>query len=675
MNVALGRSGVLLALLSCLVGIGVIGVGLARGRPGVLRHGRIYGLLAFAGALAATAAMEHALITHDFRISFVAQNNSRETPLLYDVTGMWSALSGSILLWGLILTGYVAAMVHRFRRRASDALVAWATLVTYAVSAFFFALMAGPANPFAVVSGPVPADGAGPNPLLQDRVLVAFHPPLLYLGLVGFTVPFAFAIASLVTGRMGEGWLIETRRWTLFAWGCLSVGVVLGAWWSYQVLGWGGFWAWDPVENAALLPWLCATAYLHSVIVQERRGILRVWNVSLLVATFCLTILATFLTRSGVIESVHSFTESNLGLPLISLFAAACAAGIGLIGWRGERLRRAGGVESPLSREGAFLLNNLAFAAFAAVVLAGTVFPLFVQAFSGQQVAVGAPYFDALATPIGITLLFLMALAPALPWRRARLETVRSRVFIPAWLATLVVVVCVALGIRGLSELATYWLGAAAAGSALQSIGHSVVAARRSGRSLLGALTGRSSGGMVVHLGVVAIAIAMASATTYGHRGQVTLRPGQSTHFDGHELRYLGTKTVVTPAETSLEALVVVDGRSKLDPAVSRFGLDTTAVGTPSIDSSLRDDVYLTLVTPPTTPKGAAVIGVIVQPLIMWLWIGGALIGLGALLAGVPRRRKGRLLASQPASSDVRGRAERAPALAPASATSPVEAS
>jgi cytochrome c-type biogenesis protein CcmF len=223
------------------------------------------------------------------------------------------------------------------------------------VSTFFFGLMLGPANPFRLVSGIAPSDGPGPNPLLQDHPLVAFHPPMLYLGYVGFTIPFAFAIAALATGRLGEGWLIETRRWTLFAWGFLTVGIVLGAWWSYEVLGWGGYWAWDPVENASFLPWLTGTAYLHSVMVQERRGMLRVWNLSLLIATFSLTILGTFLTRSGVLDSVHAFSESGIGPAILGFFALIVLVGIGLIGWRGDKLRSPGTIDSPISREGAFL--------------------------------------------------------------------------------------------------------------------------------------------------------------------------------------------------------------------------------------------------------------------------------------------------------------------------------
>jgi cytochrome c-type biogenesis protein CcmF len=293
-----GTAGVALGLAGAVLGMLTIAMGIRRDRVDLRRAGLQYVWLALAGAVIAAVAMESALVTHDFSLKFVAENHSRSTPLFYTVASMWAALEGSIILWTLVLSGYAVAVVHRFRSQRDDALVAWAVLALLGVTTFFFALMLGPANPFKTVS-PVPLDGPGPNPLLQNHPLMAIHPPFLYLGYVGFTVPFAFAVAALVTGRLDEGWLTITRRWTVLAWGALSVGIVLGAWWSYEVLGWGGFWAWDPVENASFLPWLTGTAYIHSVMVQERRGMLRVWNLSLLLATFSLTILGTFLTRSG----------------------------------------------------------------------------------------------------------------------------------------------------------------------------------------------------------------------------------------------------------------------------------------------------------------------------------------------------------------------------------------
>ncbi|HEY5025616.1 MAG TPA: heme lyase CcmF/NrfE family subunit [Acidimicrobiales bacterium] len=640
MNAALGHSGVLLSLAASVMGVVVIAYGLARSRPALARTGRIYAALVLLGAIVATVAMERALITHDFSLAFVAANNSRSTPLLYTITGMWSALAGSILLWGLILAGYIAAMVWRFRRQGADPLVAWATLVTLVVAAFFFGLMAGPADPFRTVAGAVPANGLGPNVLLQDNALVAFHPPILYLGFVGFTIPFAFAIASLITGRIGEGWQLATRRWTLFAWAFLTVGIVLGAWWSYQVLGWGGFWAWDPVENASFLPWLCATAYLHSVLVQERRGLLRVWNLSLVIATFSLTILGTFLTRSGVIASVHAFSDSDIGPLLLGFFGVVMATGVGLIAWRGDRLRSPGGIDSVLSREGAFLVNNLLFVAFAFVVLLGTVFPLLYEAFRGQQVTVGAPYFNAMTLPIGLALLLLMSIGPALPWRKTTTSTLRDRLAVPAWVGAIVIVACVAGGVRGLGPLVAFGLGGFAAAANVRQLVLSARGAHRSGAGVWRGLVGRANGGMVVHLGVVVIAVALAAATSFGHRSEVTLRPGQVASSDGHRITFEGLTQIRTPARTATEAIVLVDGRGPLLPALSQFGANTEEVGTPAIDSSLEDDVYLTVDALPVKANGPVTIGVTVQPLVVWLWGGGLLLVLGSALAAVPGKRR-----------------------------------
>jgi cytochrome c-type biogenesis protein CcmF len=650
-NGTLGHIGVLLGFAAALVGIVVLLVGLVRRRPGSLRAGRIYAPLILLGGIVAVVAMQRALITHDFSLTYVADNNSRSTPLLYSITGMWSALAGSILLWGIILGMYVTAMVWRFRRRADDQMVAWATLVMYVVCAFFFGLMLGPADPFTHVIGAIPTNGLGPNVLLQDNPLVLFHPPMLYLGLVGFTVPFAFAVASLVTGRVDEDWQGETRRWTLFAWTFLTVGIVLGAWWSYQVLGWGGFWAWDPVENASLMPWLVGTAYLHSVMVQQRRGLLRVWNLSLVIATFSLTILGTFLTRSGVIQSVHAFSASTIGPLLLGFFGLVLAVGVGLIAWRGDRLRSPGGIDSPLSREGAFLANNLLFVLFAFVVLLGTVFPLLYEAVnSGAQVAVGAPYFNRLIVPIGLGLLFLMAVAPALPWRKSSAEVMRARLAVPAAIGVLVVVGCVIGGITGIEPLLAFGLGAFAAASAGRALVLSVRGAWRSARgagasparaTLAGwrGFVGRANGGMVVHIGVVLIAVGLAAATAFGQRGTLVLAHGETGTFAGHTVEFVGTRVVRTPSQLSQQALLRVDGGSVFTPAISQFGTGTQAVGTPAIDSSVTSDVYLTINSIPTK-AGAWTFGVVVQPLVMWLWAGGVLIVVGSILSAVPGRRR-----------------------------------
>jgi cytochrome c-type biogenesis protein CcmF len=650
-NGALGHTGVLLGLVAALVGIAVIATGLARGRASTMRSGQFYAPLILLGGVIAVGAMEHALITHDFSLTFVADNNSTYTPLLYTITGLWSALAGSILLWAVILAGYATAMVWRFRRRATEPLVAWATLVVYVVAAFFFALMLGPADPFRHVIGPIPKTGLGPNVLLQDNPLDAIHPPLLYLGMVGFTLPFAFAIASLITGRLDEDWQSETRRWTLFSWAFLTVGILMGAWWSYQVLGWGGFWAWDPVENAALLPWLVGTAYLHSVMVQQRRGLLRIWNLSLVIATFSLTILGTFFTRSGVLQSVHSFSASSIGPILLGFFGLVVVVGVGLIAWRGDRLHSPGGIDSPVSREGAFLVNNLLFVGFAFVVLLGTVFPLFYEALhQNAQVAVGAPYFNRMFIPVGLGLLFLMAVAPALPWRKTTVEVMRRRLAVPAAVGVVVVVCCVLGGIHGVEPLLAFGLGAFAAASATRALVLSTrgvwrgsrAAGAGPARALLSAwrgLVGRANGGMVVHIGVVLIAVGLAAAGAFRHQQELVLARGESGTVAGHTIQFVGTSSISSPSHSELRAALRVDGGGVFYPAISEFGANTQAVGSPAIDSSLRDDVYLTIANIPS--KGTSwTFLVVVQPLVVWMWIGGGLVAVGSVLSAVPGRRR-----------------------------------
>ncbi|CAN5155164.1 heme lyase CcmF/NrfE family subunit [soil metagenome] len=614
-----------------------LGYGLARRRPNLLRVGHNYAWLVLAGALLAFVFMERALITRDFSLEYVARNGSSRTPAVFNFATLWAALEGSIILWSLVLSGDIAVTARNFRDRLTDPLVGWALLTMLAVATFFFGLMLDAANPFTTLANP-PLDGPGPNPLLQNHVLMAFHPPMLYLGYVGFTVPFAFAVAALATGRLGEGWLVETRRWTLFAWGFLTVGIILGAWWSYEVLGWGGYWAWDPVENASFLPWLTGTAYLHSVMVQERRGMLRAWNLSLLCATFSLTILGTFLTRSGVLDSVHAFTESPIGPLLLGFFGVVVAVTIGLIAWRGDRLRSPGRIDSPLSREGAFLANNLVFAAFAFVVLLGTVWPLVVESLNGSQISIGVPFFDFWAQPIGLTLLFLMAVAPVLPWRKASSETLGQRLHWPAWAGTAGLVLAVALGGRGLTPLLTFGLGGFAAGAAVRQI---ALATRRQGwRGFMG----RTNGGMVVHLGVILIAVAVAASGSYSTEAEARLSPGESATVGGHTVTYLGSRTETRSEKIVVSARVQIDGGPVYEPALNTFITSEErssgqAIGTPSVRTGITGDVFLSLLTPPDAGD-TVTLRVVIQPLIVWLWIGGGVMAFGTVLAAWPGRRR-----------------------------------
>ena len=635
MNVVLGDLGVLIAFVASLFGVVTLAAGLWEDRPAVRRTARWYAYLALAGSLLAVFAMERALITRDFDVEYVSQVGSHRTPALYNIAAMWSSLEGSILLWHVILAGFLVATVVKFRRQLDDKLVGWALLTIFVVSTFFAFLMLAPADPF--VQSTLPPDfidGPGPNPLLQNHPLMVIHPPMLYLGYVGFTVPFAFAIAALATGRLGEGWLVATRRWTLIAWGFLTAGVILGAWWSYEVLGWGGYWAWDPVENASFLPWLTGTAFIHSVMVQERRGMLRVWNLSLLCATFALTILGTFLTRSGVLDSVHAFSDSLIGPLLLGFFALIVIVACTLIAWRGDELRSPGRIDSPVSREGAFLVNNLLFGAFAFVVLLGTVFPLVLESVTSDRVRVGEPFFNTMARPIGLALLFLMAVAPVLPWRKASRETLAQRLHWPAWIGVGCVLVAILLGARGTSALLAFGLGGFAAGSAGRQV---ALATRRQGWR---GLVGRTNGGMVVHLGVVAIAFALAASQSFAHESTVSLRVGDTATVAGHTFELVGLRQEETSRASVSTAEVLIDGEQVFEPAISEFPNAGQAIGTPSVQTSLRQDIYLSLGPGTDFEDGVITLRVIVAPLVVWLWIGGLMMFVGTFLAAFPGRRR-----------------------------------
>jgi len=620
-NAALGNAGLLVMLV---------------GNRRAIRQGPTFAWVILAGAVLAVVMMQRALFTRDFSIDFIQQVGSTTTPWLYNLAAMWSALEGSILLWVIVLAGFTAAVARRFRDRSDDELVGWALVVMYVVCAFFALVSFGPASPFARGEA-VPLDfvGPGPNPLLQNHILVMFHPPILYLGYVGFTVPFAFAIAALITGRVGEGWLLETRRWALFSWGFLTIGILLGAWWSYEVLGWSGVWAWDPVENASLLPWLTGTAYIHSVLVQQRRGMLRVWNLSLLVATFSLTILGTFITRSGIVNSVHAFAAGEVDGYLLGFFALVVLVSLGLIGWRGDRLRSPGQIDSPVSREGAFLANNVVFAVFAFIVLLGTVFPLLVEVIQDRQTVVGAPYFDRLSMPIGLVLLFLMAVAPVLPWRKASTELLRDRLFWPAWCGAAALAIAVLTGADGWAPLVAFALGGFAAGAAGRQI---ALATRRQGWR---GLVGRANGGMFVHLGVILIAVALAASNSYTHSATLVLEQGEEVSWAGHTFELVEVVDELDERVDVARANVLVDRTKIYGPAVTTYLLQGMVVPTPSVRTGFAKDVYLTIDgnSPPPAGSTEVTLRVFVKPLILWMWVGGAIMAIGTVLSAVPSAR------------------------------------
>ena len=629
----LGRAILLAGFLAAFFGAFAAAIGARRNDPRTLRLVPRFVALASFMALAAFAVMEWAMITRDFSLLYVQKVGSSATPALYNFAAVWSALEGSILMWVLVLAGYVAAAMWWMRKRLNEPLVGWAMAVLLIALAYFFLLSYGPANPF-VIGPPGVTDGPGPNPLLQNHLLVMFHPPILYLGYVGMTVPFAFAIAALIAGKVEDGWLHLTRRWTVTAWGFLTFGIALGGWWSYEVLGWSGVWAWDPVENASLLPWITGTAYIHSVMVQERRGLLRVWNVSLLIATFSLTILGTFLTRSGVLNSVHAFSESDIGPWLLAMFVVIVAVSLVLVYLRGDQLRASGAIDNVFSREGAFLVNNVLFAVFAFVVLLGTVFPLVIEALQQRQIVVGEPFFDRLTIPIGLTMLFIMAVAPVLPWRQDGREVMSQRLLVPALVGLAALVLSLVVGASGVAPLLAFALGGFAAGSALRHLVRAVRVQRLRG------FVGRANGGMIVHLGVILICVALAASNSFTRSQEVDLVTGQVATFAGHTFELIDVVEVRDARSTTVKALVSVDGGKAYSPSITKYTRIGMNVGTPSVRTSFTHDVYLTLEPPVRQDSGQARIKVFVKPLILWLWVGTFVMAFGTLLAVLPTRRR-----------------------------------
>jgi cytochrome c-type biogenesis protein CcmF len=488
------------------------------------------------------------------------------------------------------------------------------------------------------------------------------HPPLLYLGYVGLVVPFAYAVAALVTGDTGRGWLLAVRRWTLVAWIFLTVGIVLGAWWSYAVLGWGGYWAWDPVENASLLPWLTATALLHSAMVQERRATLRVWNVCLAVAGFVLVLVGTFLTRSGVVDSVHAFSRSSLGALLLGFLAAVLGTVAVLLVWRADRLGPDGTLHARLSRETVFLGNNVLLVGLAFTVLLGTLFPVFAQLADGSQVSVGPPYFNQMAVPIALTVLLLMAVGPVVSWGGDSVPSLARRLATPAAVAVALVAVLVLLGVHGTAALAAFGLAGFVLATSVQLVAQGVRVVRRATgrswpRSLLeaGRRRRRLHGGLIVHVGVALAAVAIAASSSFATATEQRVSVGQQVQAAGWTARLESVERGRTAQEMRVVAHLTLaeSGRERgtAAPALRTFPAHGITVASPAVRSTLVGDVYLT-VTEVGEGGGWALLRIAVNPLVSWIWIAGGVMALGALLAGWPGRRPARQRAAMPGSPE-----------------------
>ncbi len=647
--VLLGNFALSLALGLAAYGALASVIGQRRGPVQLLESARTTAFSLLVVVAGANAVMLAAILGNDFSVRYVAENSSLETPTFFKVLSLWSAHEGSLLLWNLVLALYIAAVAFRFRHRRPETFP-WAMAVMFTVAIFYLVLVIGPSQAFAQVDA-TPQDGRGPLPLLQNHWLMAVHPPLLYLGYIGFTVPFAFAMASLITGTTSDWWINLTRRWTLAAWSFLTVGLLLGALWSYGVLGWGGYWAWDPVENVALLPWLVGTVFLHSSIVQERRGMLKVFNLSLAIGAFALTTFGTFLTRGNIIASVHAFTRSLVGPLYLGFLVLVLAIGFGMIAARSWRLRSSGRFDSAISREAAFLGNNWALLAIAFVVLLGTIFPLVVEALTARQVTVGGPYFNQTSVPPFLVLLLLMGIGPLLPWRRGALSQLQERLIPGAIAGTLTVVGLTALGLRRPVAIAALGLAAFVFAGNASALARSLTSlARASGRPWHSALPGafgrnrRLHGGLIVHLGVAVATVAI-TASSFAQQSEVTLGRGQQASFAGFAIRYEGLHPIPQPQRMVLEADVAVtrDGRrvGRMTPALNLYPAASEPIGSPSIRYGIVQDLYASVLG--FDERGQrATFRFFLNPGVTWLWAGGLLMGLGSLCALWPARRRAR---------------------------------
>jgi cytochrome c-type biogenesis protein CcmF len=622
--------------------------------------------LQLAAMLGADAVLMTAILTHDFTFRTVAISSARDVPFGYLVTSFWSTQAGSLMLWATVLAVYGAIVVATNRRRNGE-LMPWVIAVMSGTAVFFDALVLVAARPFQ--TQPAVADGAGMTPSLQNPYMIA-HPPTLYLGFVGLIVPFAFCIAALASGRVDARWIVATRRWTLWSWGCLGVGMLLGAHWAYEEIGWGGYWGWDAVENAALIPWLVATAFLHSVMVQEKKGMLKVWNAVLVCAAYLLALFGTFLTRSGAVSSVHAFARSEVG-PWFSVFIPfVLVASLSLIIWRLPLLRSGNRIESLVSREATFLFNNVLLVGIAFAVLWGTSLPLVTEAIQGSRTTVGPPFFEFFVRVFGLPLLLLMGTGPVVAWRRASLSSLRRSFGIPFLIAVVIGLILVALGFGsspvGLAGLCTC---AFVAITILDEFRRGASARRALSRDswpvAIGALFRRNRrryGGYIVHLAIVLLVFGIVGVGAYGAAGGGTVAPGQSINVRNYRLDFVGVQRTRGANYTQTGAVFRVfrNGKPAGLATPARRLYDGTNLGdNTSTEASVRadlkrgGDLFVRLDT--FDSNGRVKVQVLLNPAIDLIWIAGIVFLLGTATAAWPDARESRRLARRYAEAAVPG--------------------
>ena len=647
----LGRAALFVCLALTLYAT-VAGVVAARERRRRLAVSAQNALIAsFGAALVATVVLVVALLRHDFSFTYVANHTSSRLPWYFCVSAFWGGQEGSLLLWLLVLTAFSAAAVF-LQRRAPD-LIAWVVPILGLIGAFFAFLLVAVTSPFATQAAPV--EGLGLNPSLQNLYMVA-HPPALYLGYVGLAVPFAFAMGALLSGRTDERWIIVTRRWTLMAWAFLGIGQLLGSHWAYQEVGWGGYYAWDPVENAALMPWLAATAFLHSVMVQEKKGMLKVWNMLLVALAFSLSLFGTFLTRSGVLNSIHSFTEGSLGPWFLGFICFVVVGSLVLIRWRLPLLRSKTKLESLVSREASFLYNNLLLVALCLTILWGVVFPMLSEAVRGEAVTVGAPYYNFFLRSFGLPLLILMGIGPLIAWRRASLRSLGRTFLIPAAVALVAAVGLLAAGAgSSTAGMIAYTFSAFVLGSIVLEF----VRGTRARRALtssswpraLGQLVSRNRrryGGYVVHAAIVLLAVGIAGSNAYDSSTEGKVRPGQSLSSGGYTVTYRSLTREPKGNHVELRAQVdVYRGKTylgQMQPGKNEYLAEQQISNEMAIRTDLLRAEDLNLILDQPNTDGSIFLKMLVKPLVNLIWLAGIIFVLGSVITLWPDAREQRRL-------------------------------
>src|SRR6059036_635238 len=649
----LGNLALWLALLVGIWGALAGFVGGLQGRPDLARSAR-HAVFAMCGALlVAVVSLEWALFQHDFNVEYVAAYTSRNLPIFYTWSALYAGQKGSLLFWATVLSLFGSLALALTPRRHAELLPTVAGVVSLVASFFISVMLFGHANPFQRLPY-TPVDGSGLNPQLQNPGMV-FHPPMLYLGYISITIPFAFAMAALLSKRLDADWLVAIRKWTLLSWLFLSIGICLGMWWAYVELGWGGYWAWDPVENASLLPWLTMTAFLHSVMIQEKRGMLKKWNLALIIGSWLLSIFGTFITRSGVISSVHSFTQSPVGYFFSAFLVVAAIATAILYVTRLPLLTAEATLESMVSREASFLFNNLLFIGIAFSVLWGTLFPILSELVQGTKVTVGPPFFNQVNIPLGLALLALTGIGPLIAWRRASVPNLQRQFAVPGTVGVFTALILLVAGMRDFYALMAIGLGGFVVGTVVQEFARGARARHRQygeGYALaLGRLIARNRrryGGYIVHTGMVILFVAFAGMA-FKTETEASLRPGESASIKSpygwtYRLTHLGISQYDALNRQVTAATVEVRRNGKpigfLTPEkrqhVDGLGRPTFQPSTePAIMSMLREDLYGVL---GGTVNGTeqAVFRFTINPLVWWVWYGGMIIALGGLIVMWP---------------------------------------